>query len=158
MNKKRLALIVVATALICVIATTAAFTFFQSPIKNSNSELPQSSSISSLPSSLTPDEISTLLADSFELEIKDMINGYSANAPYTFTRVDSNLYNATVIAQYTAAYANYTSVSETTFLGDLNTNLGYINLGYVYIVRVDNTFYLTIKNYPSPNITVSCTP
>ena len=57
MIKKNLTLIVAATALICIISTTVAFTLFWSPNKNGNSELPQSSSVSSLPSSLTPNEM-----------------------------------------------------------------------------------------------------
>jgi hypothetical protein len=76
-----------------------------------------------------------------------------------FSRVDSNLYNATVIAKYTAQFANYTSVSETTFLSDLNGfQLNHANDEEANIIRIGNVFYLTINDYPQYDITVYCTP
>jgi hypothetical protein len=157
MNKKRLALIGVVAVLIIVVVTVV---FAQTIIQNSNTASSPSSSVTSS-SSLTQDEIATLKADSLELEIKDLTVGYGM----TFTRIDNNLYNATVIAQATSIYTNYNSVSETAFLGDINNyvlNIYPINPLYFEssITRIGNTFYLKISStgYPEYDISVSCTP
>lgn len=155
MNKERLALIVAATALICVIATSAAFTFFQLPNKNNNPSSSNPSPAVNLPSStqsLTPDET----ADSFELQVKDM-NQPNSNG-VTFNRVDTTTTNQTVVAQLVSSYANYTKVSEAAFLGYINNYLYFSNAGAsIYqgsfyapydgfsadVLRIGNTFYLT---------------
>jgi hypothetical protein len=156
MKKKHLFLIAVVAVLIVVVTVA----FAQLLTQNNKASNPSPSFPSSSTSqSLTPEEIATLKADSFELELKDNFQSSSDNE-MTFYRFDSNLYNATVTAQYIALHSNFTSVSETTFLSDI---LNYLKLGLYSgfsVTRVDNIFYLTINSYAYPQIdaTVSCTP
>lgn len=159
MNKKHLTLIGVVVVLIIIVVTVV---FAQTLIQNNNTTSSLSSSVTSS-SPLTQDEITTLKADSLELEIKDLAVGYGV----VFNRIDSNVNNATVITQYTErmGFVNYTIVSETVFLGDINNCLITENQRFApsfnfSVTRIGNTFYLTINadGYPQYNISVSCTP
>ncbi|MGD0071879.1 MAG: hypothetical protein ABSB71_10010 [Candidatus Bathyarchaeia archaeon] len=160
-NKKRLALIVLVATLI-IVALALAFTQpLSQNSKSASNNSPSLPSTSSQIQSLTQDEIATLKADSFEIELKDLISGSSQ---MSFGRIDTNFYNSTFIAKETAQFANYTSVSETTILGfiyDYLSKFGEYGNGPSFsILRVGNTFYFTISSfaYPQDDISVSCTP
>jgi hypothetical protein len=165
MNKKHLVLIAVVAVLIIVVVTV---TFAQLLMQNSNKASSPSPSFpsSSTSQSLTPDEIATLKADSLELEVKD---AFLNSGTFPFERLNSNIDGSAFVAQQIVQFANYTSVSQATFLNDIssylidkNNQLGVY--GSLSLVRVDNTFYLSITRIPPSGtysitaITVSCTP
>jgi len=104
---------------------------------------------------LTLDQTGTLRADSLEIEIKDF-------SYVEFTRYDSNLLNSSILAPFTANFANFTSVSTSTFLTDIYNYVSSDNGGnHFFVYRVGNTFYLMIlahDPFPKSTIEATCTP
>jgi hypothetical protein len=121
MNRKYLALIGVIIALSIIVAAL----LFQSFTVNNAAN-------------------ATAKADSFEMELKDALSGDSVP---TFT--DYNLANSTMKAEAQYELANFTKVSETTFLNDLGISQGWESFAspYIEIDRVYNTFYLYANEY-----------
>lgn len=127
MNKKILALVTVIIVLVLIIGTMS-FLLYQSTNNNE-----------------------TQKADSFELQIKDLIGAYTSPANVNAPNFSVND-NATAMAQFKATYSgNLTAVSETTFLADLNNCMPtYALTNGLYksssIIRTGNTFYLVTLN------------
>lgn len=152
-NKKRLALIGVVTALIIIVG---AVLFAQLLIQNSNttsSPSPSLPSTSSQAQSLTQDDIATLKADSFELRIRDAI-GYTTGSTHdAFMRIDNTTKLAWVLGSSGISLMNNdTVVSETTFLADLSPNFDNV------VIRTGNTFYFNTGEYDPVEYHVCCTP
>ena len=111
---------------------------------------------------------STVIADSFELQIKDLMSPNSNEV--TFNRIDSSVVNKTVMDLVAFHYINYNSVSESTFIGYITDclladNQAGDDLYTANVLRLENTFYLTTEysylnngKYVYNNISVSCSP